>query len=89
MKCQKCRKRMQTELGKTEIQIDNTNVHVTNIPVFVCSSCGERMIHGILIERAKAYVAQYGIRENALDFGLCEERESAESIVTMQTLGIL
>jgi len=89
MKCKKCRKRMKVELGDTDIQIDNANVHVTNIPVFVCSSCGKRMVHAILIERARAYAAQYGIRESTLDFGLCEEQEGVESIATMQMLGIL
>ena len=89
MKCPKCRNRIKVELGDTDIQIDNANVHVTNIPVFVCPSCGERMIHDILIERTKAYATKYGVKENTLDFGRCEEWEGAESIVTMQTLGIL
>lgn len=80
---------MKVELGDTDIQIDNADVHVTNIPVLICSSCGEHMVHDVLIERAKAYAAQYGINENALDFAFCEERESAESIITMQTLGIM
>ncbi len=89
MKCADCGKRLTTTLGNTVIRVGADDIQVKNVPILICPACGKQLVHEIVIGRARAYAAQYGIKDNTLDFGLCEEQEGAESIVTMQTLGIL
>jgi YgiT-type zinc finger domain-containing protein len=80
---------MTTTLGDTVVRVGADDIQVKNIPVFICPACGKRFIHEIVIERARVYMAQYGIQDNQLDFGLCEDRESADTVTTMMTMGIL
>jgi YgiT-type zinc finger domain-containing protein len=80
---------MKTALGDTVIRIGADDIQVKNVPVFICPACGKQLVHKIIIGRACAYAKQYGIQENQLDFGLCEEKESADTVTTMMNMGIL
>ncbi len=89
MKCADCGKRLTTALGNTVIRVGSDDIQVKNVPVLICPACGKQVVHEIIIGRARAYIAEYGVQNSQIDFGLCEEQEGAESIVTMQMLGIL
>jgi YgiT-type zinc finger domain-containing protein len=80
---------MKTTIGDTVIRVGSDDIQVKNIPVFICPACGKQLIHEIVIGRARAYVIQYGVHENQLDFGQCEEKETADTVTTMMTMGIL
>lgn len=89
MKCENCRERMNVVLGNTDITVEDTHIKVLNIPVLVCPNCKKQVIHDVLTKRAENYVHQYGAQNNTIDFGVCEQKESEDSIAIMQTLGIL
>ena len=89
MKCTDCGKRLTTTLGNTVIRVGTEDIQVKNVPVLICPACGKQVVHEIIIRRARAYIAQYGIQNNQIDFGACEEKETADTAVTMTTLGIM
>jgi YgiT-type zinc finger domain-containing protein len=89
MKCENCGKKVQTILGDTIIKVDDTDVKVSNIPVFKCSNCGKQIIHAVIIERAMKYAQLYGVQDNQIDFGVCEQKEGENMPITLQGLGIL
>ncbi len=89
MKCTDCGKRLTTTLGNTVIRVGTEDIQVKNVPVLICPACGKQVIHEIIIGRAQAYIAQYGTENNQLDFGACEEKETADTVVTTTMLGIL
>ncbi len=89
MKCTYCGKRLTTTLGDTAIRVGSDDIQVKNVPILICPACGKQVVHEIVIGRARAYIAQYGIQNCQIDFGACEEKETADTAVTMTTLGIL
>ena len=80
---------MKTMLGDTVICVGADEIRVKNAPVFVCLACGKHLVHEIVIGRARAYVKQYGVQDAQLDFALCEEKETADTVATMMTMGIM
>lgn len=89
MKCEHCGKRLKTMLGSTKLPFEGRSIQVNNIPVLVCPDCGSEIFHDIILERARQYICQYGAQGGQIDFGTCEQREAGDTIVTMQTLGLM
>ncbi len=89
MKCETCRKRMKVVSGSTVMTVDGTPIRVNNIPVFICLVCGKQVVDGVVLIRAEQYIRQYGAPDKTLDFAACEQKETEDTVVVMQTLGIL
>lgn len=89
MKCRNCRERMKVTLGNTEIEIEDAYIKIINLPVLVYPNCENQVVHDVLIKRALNYVYLYGAQNNIIDFGICEQKENENTIITMHTLGIL
>ena len=89
MKCADCGKRLTTTLGDTAIRVGSDDIQVKNVPILICPACGKQIVHEIVIGRARAYIAQYGVQNSQIDFGACEEEKTADTVVTMMTLGIM
>jgi YgiT-type zinc finger domain-containing protein len=80
---------MNTILSDTSIKVNAEDIKVSNIPVFKCSNCGKQIIHTVVIERAMKYAQVYGVQDNLIDFGVCEQKEGEGMPITLQGLGIL
>ena len=84
MKCNACKRKMESVISDFDVEINNQKFSFLNVPAYKCTECGKIVIDDIVKENMSRFANDS--KSNFIDYSQKEEEELAVTTVLLKTL---